>query len=85
MKYGVYCIRDSLVGFLTPTLEPSDPVAMRNFAMAVDSSKRDRSLMAFRPSDFILYRIAEFDTDTGELDPHIPPITICHGNGLEAV
>lgn len=82
MIYHVYCIRDRLVGFLTPTIDQSDPVAMRNFEMSIDSVKRDRSLMAFRPSDYALYRIGDFDTDTGELLPTVPPVTICTGDGF---
>ena len=38
MKFGVYAIRDSKSGFMTPTFEPNDAVAMRNFTHAVFNS-----------------------------------------------
>lgn len=82
MIFHMYSIRDRLVGFMTPTIEQSDPVAMRNFQMACDSAKRDRSLMAFRPSDYSLYRIADFDSDSGELIPSFPPVTVCSGDSF---
>lgn len=85
MIYHMYCVRDCLTGFMSPTLEQSDPVAMRNFEMAVDSIKRDRSLMAFRPSDYSLYRIADFDSDTGEIVPTFPPVTVCTGDSFLSV
>ena len=31
MKYGVYVIKDSVTGFLTPTVDQSDNSAMRNY------------------------------------------------------
>lgn len=82
MKYGIYCIRDSLVGFMTPTLDQSDASAMRNFAMALDASKRDSSLMAFKPEHFDLYKLGIFDTETGAIDlvPYRDPI--CCGISL---
>lgn len=77
MKYPVYSIRDSLTGFMTPTLDQNDASAMRNFRVACEQS--GSSLMFNRPADFSLYRIGIFDTDTGSLTPVIPPEVICLG------
>lgn len=85
MILHVYSVRDRLTGFMTPTVESSDPVAMRNFEMACSSLNRDKSLMSFKPSDYSLYRIADYDTDTGELIPSFPPVTICSGDSFTEV
>lgn len=82
MIYSMYSIRDSLVGFMTPVLEANDPVAVRNFSMACDNMKRDQSVMAWRSSDFALYRIAMFNTETGELRPLVPPELVCNGDSI---
>lgn len=82
MKFFVYAVRDVLTGFMTPTLEQNDAVALRNFAMACDFSKRDVSLMAHKPSDFSLFRIASFDSETGVLSPIVPIELVCSGDSL---
>lgn len=83
MIFGVYSIRDALSGFMTPVLEQNDAVAMRNFRMATDRMSRSDSVMTFRPTDFALYRIAQFDSVTGLLTPIQPPDLVCHGESLE--
>lgn len=85
MIYNVYSIRDELTGFMTPVVEHSDAVAMRNFQMACSASKRDTSLMAFRPSDYILYQIGTFDTDSGLISPVVPIVRVCSGDSFEGV
>lgn len=81
MIFHVYSVHDRLTGFLTPTVDQSDPIAMRNFEMAVSVSK-DSSLMSFRPSDYSLFRIADFDTESGKLIPVFPPEYICSGDSF---
>lgn len=83
MKFRMYSIRDSLTGFMTPILEQSDPVAMRNFCMAIDVQKRDSSVMAFRPSDFSMYHIADFDSDSGVICPVLPVELVCSGDSFK--
>lgn len=83
MRYTMYSIKDSLSGYMTPVLEANDPVAVRNFAMACDAVKRDQSVMAYRPSDFGLYKIGEFDTELGVLSPLVPPELLCTGDSLQ--
>lgn len=79
MKFRVYSIRDRFTGFMSPVLEQSDPVAMRNFRMACDLQKRDSSVMAFSPGDFELCYIADFDSVAGVLTPVNPIEVICRG------
>lgn len=72
MKYGLYSIKDAKTGFLTPVLEQGDPAALRNFSAAV--SQLD-CIMHQYPNDFALYKVANWDTDTG-VDPVSSPILI---------
>ena len=72
MKYGLYSIKDAKTGFMTPVLEHGDPAALRNFSAAVNQPD---SLFHQYPNDFALYKVANFDTDTG-IDPVLSPILI---------
>lgn len=85
MIFRVYSIQDRLSGFQTPVLEQSDPVAMRNFAMACDVMRKDTSVMAYRPGDFCLYHIADFDTSSGVVSPVVPVELVCSGSSLKEV
>lgn len=77
MLCPMYAVRDSLTGFMTPTVDANDASAMRGFQHAV---KATRDVMHTYPEDFSLYRIGAFDTDTGVLHPESPgPVLICHG------
>lgn len=71
MKYPVYCIRDVHTGFMTPTVDQNDASAMRNFAHAV---KRPDTLFNSHPKDYSLYKIGEFDSDTGEIVGVMPEL-----------
>lgn len=79
MIFGVYSIRDDLSGFMTPVLEQNDAVAMRNFRMATDQMARQQTVMTFRPTDYALYRIAQFDQESGLITPVTPPDLVCRG------
>jgi hypothetical protein len=69
MKYPVFAIRDSKVGFMAPTVEQNAPAAVRNFEHAVLNSA---SLMNSHPGDYDLYEIGSFDSDSGELEKSMP-------------
>lgn len=79
MILRMYSIHDSLTGFMTPVLEQNDPSAMRNFSMAC---QQGQSLMSYRPSDFTLYHIADFDSISGELLPQVPAEVVCRGDSF---
>lgn len=80
MILGVYSIRDSIIGFLTPTVDQNDSAAMRNFEHAVSDS---RSLLHTHAKDYDLYQIATFDSDTGVLFPITPPKMLCNALSLK--
>lgn len=78
MKVGIYSIQDGKVGFMNPVVEYSDPVAMRNFSVNVADSK----LMMKHSNDFTLYKIGVMDSDTGIIEPCIPPEIICSASSI---
>ena len=69
MKYPMYSIRDAKVGFMTPTIDQNDAAASRNFEHAVLNAA---SLMNSHPGDYALYRIGEFDTESGAITGCLP-------------
>lgn len=73
MKFSVYAIRDIHTGFLTPTFEINDAVAMRNFNHAVNNAD---SVLFTAMKDFDLYKIGEYDSDTGRLTPLDLPVLL---------
>lgn len=66
MIYGVYSIRDLKTGYLSITLEQNDASAIRNFEHACS---RSDSLLYSHGSDYSLYKLGTFDTDTGTVVP----------------
>lgn len=63
MIYPVYTVRDVKVGFDVQFLvQATEAAAIRAFEMAVSNPNQ---MMGFRPSDFELYKIGDFDTDKG--------------------
>lgn len=69
MKYPVYAIRDAKTGFMSPSVDQNDAAAARNFEHAVMQSA---SLMNSHPGDYALYRIGEYETDSGEIKGCMP-------------
>ena len=78
MKYGIYCIYDEAAGvFTAPTIDISDESSKRNFQkMCSDAG----SIMNFKPSDFSLYVVGFFDTETGYIEPLSPPTRLTIGS-----
>lgn len=64
MTLNVYAIRDLCTGYMTPTFEINDNVAIRNFKHAILHSD---SILNSHASDFSLYRIGYYDTDCAVL------------------
>lgn len=73
MICNVYAIRDAKAGFLSPTFETADAIAIRNFAHAVINSK---DVLNTFSGDFSLYRIDVYDTDSGVITPEHLPVHI---------
>lgn len=64
MKFPVYCVRDSLIGFGMPLLRDNDSVASRAFE---HDCNIDSSPYKTHPEHYQLYCIGEFDTETGSI------------------
>lgn len=75
MKYPMFCMRDEKVGFGQPMIHMSESIARRDFAYKMT---RPDSLMDFAPKEFSLYRVGEFDTESGKIEPCIPEF-VCNG------
>lgn len=81
MKFPVYSIRDIHVGFMAPRVESNDYTARRSFAFEINN--RD-GIMNFSAKDFDLYKIGEFEQETGKFEPCIPELVVSGINVLGA-
>lgn len=73
MKFGVYAVRDLKVGFQSVTIQPNDAVAARGFESTVLSSD---SVLFTHSEDFSLFKLGEFDQDSGRLIPLDLPVQL---------
>lgn len=76
MILNVYAIRDTKSGYMNPTFELNDAVAMRNFSFACQQTD---SLLFAAAGDFELYQIGRYDTETGIIEDDIPHRFLCSG------
>lgn len=79
MVFGIYCVRDVKAGFQTPTAQVNDAVAVRGFASAVLNSD---SVLFTHASDFALYKVADFDADTGRISPLDLPVELIQASAV---
>lgn len=69
MIRGLYTIRDEASGlYMTPTTNLTNDAAIRDFDFALKSNE----LMKFKPQDFSLWKIGEYDDVTGVIDADNP-------------
>nr|DAF77343.1 MAG TPA: DNA binding protein [Microviridae sp.] len=73
MKFGVYAVRDLKVGFQSVTIQPNDAVAVRGFESTVINSD---SVLFTHAEDFSLFKLGEFDQDSGRLIPLELPVQL---------
>ena len=73
MKYPLYSYRDIKIGFMPPQADTSDQTAIRGFSYAVNTKE---GLMNFSPKDFDLYKVGEFDTETGQITGMMPELIV---------
>lgn len=69
MKMMAVSVKDSKVGFGGIHLVPNEEVAKRDFSLLF---KDKASSYAIYPSDYSLYSVGCFDTETGEFVSTIP-------------
>lgn len=82
MRFGVYAMRDSMTGFLTPTFDVNDQSAKRNFVFAL---RRKDTLLYSNAQDYDLYKIGEFDQESGVITPLVHHELICTGLSVKEV
>lgn len=66
MILGIYCVRDKKTTFMTPNVDYNDMSAIRNFEHAIRNTE---SLFYSHAEDYELYKLGEFDSETGEIIP----------------
>lgn len=72
MIKNVYAIRDSVANnFAPPFVMDSDALATRAFR---NLSSNQNSDVALNPSDFMLYKVGQYDTEAGTLIPVAPVV-----------
>lgn len=76
MKLHLYAIRDSKTGYFAPSAEVNDFVAVRNFEHAVTNGD---SLLFSHSDDFDLFKIGEYDSDSGIVAPCVPHVHLMSG------
>lgn len=82
MKYPVYCVRDTKVGFQPQLLvEQNDASAVRGFSYAINNE----GLMNYSPSDFELFKLGELDTEKGIFTAVIPSELVVSGSSVYGV
>lgn len=80
MIFHVYAIRDELTTFMSPMLDSSNDSAIRNFRLAIDSNV----MMEKNPTDFCLYKLGDYDNETGKIIPLDVPEFIVRGERTES-
>lgn len=80
MKLGIYSMRDRLTGYLQPSFDLNDAVALRNFEAAI-LQVRPGNLLHTNPEDYALYKLGDFDSDSGVITP-MSPLQIATGSAV---
>lgn len=80
MKYPIYAIYDVKSTFTAPTIDFSDATAMRNFCHVIKNSS---DVMHSHPQDFSLWKVGEFDNETGFVSSVSPHELIMEGVNVE--
>ena len=80
MKMNIYSIRDVKTGkFSAIDIQERDEVEIRGFAYAINGGNE---IMAFKPKDFDLYKLGEYDYATGVITPLSMPELIVNGESV---
>lgn len=74
MVTGIYAIKDAKSTFMPCTVDVNDATAIRNFEHAV---RQPDSILASHPNDFALFKVGEYDNESGVISPVFPPVQLC--------
>lgn len=81
MIYPVYSIKDHKGTFMDLMLSIHDQAATRSFAQAINADPV-KSMMAFAPGDYDLFKVAMFDSESGIVNTINPIEFIVNGSSL---
>ena len=73
MKQSIYAIRDIKNEFCTPFTTVNDAMAKR---MYLNEQRNKDSMLAQFPADFELWKLADIDTKSGQINPNMTNIAI---------
>lgn len=79
MTYDLFSVRDSKTDFFPPQMHASVGDAKRSLAMTVNTPG---NMVSFSSKDFDLFRVATFDSQSGEVTPVFPAEFICSASSL---
>lgn len=73
MIYKMYAVKDTKIGYQSPFLQVSEAVAKRSFKEAVNDT---RSEMNRHPEDIELWKVGDYDDQTGKITGQEPKYII---------
>ena len=80
MKMKMYSVRDLATNqFNQPFCEIADDAAIRGFSYQINNN----GIMGFKPTDFQLFQVGEFDLEKGDV-ASVLPVLICRGEDVYA-
>lgn len=78
MKMNMYSVRDLATDqFNQPFCELADEAAIRGFSYQINNN----GIMGFKPTDFQLFQVGEFDLQKGDV-ASVLPVLICRGEDV---
>lgn len=72
MIYNIYSVRDRLTGYTGLVLDQTDETASRSFGNSFAAG----SIQQYKPTDFDLYCLGQFDTIKGVITPIDPRLVL---------
>lgn len=83
MKLILFSIFDAkMAEFSSPFFEKKENAAVRNFSDWVNDGSDPRNMLFKHSADYVLWRIGEFDTETGVFESMIP-VSVVSGSALK--
>lgn len=70
MKLSMYCMKDELNGFTCPIPLPNDEIAGRY----LKDQANENPTIKNSPEHFSIWKVGEFDSETGLFDPCTPQL-----------
>lgn len=74
----MYAMYDKKIGYLVPSFQPNDAIAIRNFEQDI-TGREAREVFHLHPEDFNLQKVGTYDTDTGMITPQTPVVLVDAG------